>query len=97
MCDGNTMLFDKQLAGEIDEFGEVQDAEFTAGGVTALIRRRAAPSCCWVRNGDSGSDSRNLARAATRASWTTLDPNTELRDTISVVSRSQYPLFSRTM
>ena len=26
------MLFDKQFAGEIHEFGEVQDAEFTAGG-----------------------------------------------------------------
>ena len=29
------MLFDKQFAGEIHEFGEVQDAEFAAGGHSA--------------------------------------------------------------
>ena len=48
------MLFGEQLAGEIHESAK-SSTPSSRPAVTALIRRRAAPRCCWVRSGDSGS------------------------------------------
>ena len=77
--------------------GELQDAEFTASGDSAdptqgrpelLLGAQRGLRLGFEELGEGGDEG---------TSWTTSDPNTELRDTISVVSRSQYPLFSRTM